>query len=111
MAMKLMGMKMYGMSELSKGYNVYMTNNLAGTFSELKGKTHEGNYSSVTLARKNGVRALKNGSYKYAVIYKGRNERAEGALFMDGPIPCWVNETHNYIVNANGSIRNGVRYR
>ena len=110
MAMKIMNMTLYGMSEMEKGYNVYMSNKVADTRSKLKG-THVKVCKTIGSARKEALIQLKKGQYKYAVIYKGMNERAEGCMYMDGDIPCWLNEQYNYIVNSDGSIRNGVRYR
>ena len=115
MAVKIMGFTMYGMSEIAKGYNVYVANKLASTRSALKGTSydleghHVRNCDTIGKARKEGLAYLKN--YKFVVIYKGLNERAEGCMFMDGGIPVWINEQYNYIVNKDGSIRNGVKYR
>lgn len=108
--MKIMNMTLYGMSEVRKGYNIYLTNKMDAD-RHSKSKTHVKVSDSITSARKDALSLLKKGNHKYAIIYKGENERAEGAMYMDGNIPCWVNETHNYIVNSDGSIRNGVRYR
>ncbi|MBQ1293660.1 MAG: hypothetical protein IIY21_06450 [Clostridiales bacterium] len=108
MAVKIMGLTMYGMSEMAKGYNIYVANKVAGTRSELKG-THVKICNTIGKARKEGLAYLKN--HKFVVIYKGMNERAEGCMYMDGTIPVWINEQYNYIVNKDGSIRNGVRYR
>lgn len=110
MAMRIMNMTIYGTSEMAKGYNVFMSNKVAGTRSELKGE-HVKVCKTMGSARKEALVQLKKGRYKYAVIYKGLNERAEGCMYMDGNIPCWLNEQYNYIVNSDGSIRNGVKYR
>ena len=110
MAMKIMGLTMYGMSDMAKGYNIYMTNKLDAD-RDSRNKHHVKVCDTITSARKEALRILKNGNYKFAVIYKGMNERAEGALYMDGQIPCWVNESRCYIVNTDGTIRNGVKYR
>ena len=101
---------MYGMSEIAKGYNVYVAKNVAGTRSELKGM-HVKNCDTISKARREGLAQLKKGQYRFAVIYKGMNERAEGCMYMDGGIPVWINEQYNYIVNKDGSIRNGIKYR
>lgn len=109
MALTIMGVPLaYSRSEIAGGYNVYVAKDVAGTRSELKG-THVRVCDTIGKARKEGLPYLKNN--KFVVIYKGLNERAEGCMYMDGRIPVWINENYNYIVNKDGSIRNGVRYR
>lgn len=105
----------YSRSEMAKGYNVYVANKLASTRSALKGASydlegyHVRNCDTIGKARKEGLAYIKNN--KFVVIYKGLNERAEGCMYMDGKIPVWINEKYNYIVNKDGSIRDGIRYR
>lgn len=110
MSMRIAGLELYGISDMRKGYNIYLTNALDADRNS-KNKHHVKVCNTITLARKDALAIIRKGNYKFAVIYKGMNERAEGALYLDGRIPCWVNETHNYIVNDDGSIRNGVKYR
>lgn len=110
-AMRIGNMTLYGMSDVAKGYNVYLTNDMAGTRSALKNKEHVKVAQTIGKARKEALALLKGSRYKYAVIYKGLDERAQGCMYFDGKIPCWINEQYNYIVNPDGSIRNGVRYR